>query len=63
MQKYEYMVTEIKQYFTSRRISEKIEFHLNLMARDGWELHETISSIGMLEIPSYARFIWKREKK
>lgn len=63
MQKFEYMVTEIKVWFSSKRVSERIEFHVNAVAKDGWELQETISSIGMWEFPNYARFVWRREKK
>ena len=59
-QQFEYKVTEIKQWFFSKHLSKKISNHLNEISTKGWELVDLISSIGLLEFPSYVRFIWRK---
>ncbi|MDP8314272.1 MAG: DUF4177 domain-containing protein [Candidatus Celaenobacter antarcticus] len=61
-QQFEYKVTEIKQWFLSKPLSNNISKHLNEISAKGWELVDLISSIGFLEIPSYVRFIWRKPK-
>ena len=62
-QQFEYKVTEIKQWFFSKPLSNKIGNHLNEISEKGWELVDLISSIGLLEFPSYVRFIWRKPKQ
>ena len=61
-QQFEYKVTEIKQWFFSKPLSNKISNHLNEISETGWELVDLISSIGLLEFPGYVRFIWRKPK-
>lgn len=61
-QQFEYRVTEIKQWFRSKPLSNRINNHLNEISTSGWELVDLISSIGLLEIPGYVRFIWRKPK-
>ena len=61
-QQFEYTVTEIKQWFRSKPLSNNISNHLNEISADGWELVDIISSIGMWETPGYVRFIWRKPK-
>jgi hypothetical protein len=57
----EYKVTEFKYWFSSKPISINMEKHMNEMSREGWELVETISTLGVLESPNYVRHIWKKK--
>ena len=61
-QQFEYKVTEIKQWFLSKSLSNNISNHLNEISANGWELVDLISSIGFLEFPGYVRFIWRKPK-
>ena len=56
----EFKVTEIKMWWSSGGLSERIESQCNEMARDKWELVEMISSVGMWEFPNYVRLVWSR---
>jgi len=61
-QQFEYRVTEIKQWFSSKRVSNNISNHLNEISANGWELVDLVSSIGLFEFPGYVRFIWRKPK-
>ena len=61
-QQFEYIVTEIKQWFRSKPVSNNISNHLNEISANGWELVDLVSSIGLLEFPGYVRFIWRKLK-
>ena len=61
-QQFEYRVTEIKQWFRSKPVSNNITNHLNEISANGWELVDLVSSIGLFEFPGYVRFIWRKPK-
>ena len=61
-QQFEYIVTEIKQWFRSKPVSNNISNHLNEISANGWELVDLVSSIGLFEFPGYVRFIWQKPK-
>jgi hypothetical protein len=61
-QQFEYRVTEIKQWFRSKPVSNNISNHLNEISANGWELVDLVSSIGLFEFPGYVRFIWRKPK-
>lgn len=61
-QQFEYKVTEVKQWFCSKPLSNNISNHLNEIGTKGWELVDLISSIGLFEFPCYVRFIWRKPK-
>ena len=61
-QQFEYSVTEIKQWFRSKPVSNNISNHLNEISANGWELVDLVSSIGLFEFPGYVRFIWRKPK-
>ena len=61
-QQFEYRVTEIKQWFRSKTVSNNMSNHLNEISANGWELVDLVSSIGVLECPGYVRFIWRKPK-
>ena len=46
-QQFEYRVTEIKQWFRSKPVSNNISNHLNEISANGWELVDLVSSIGL----------------
>ena len=61
-QQFEYRVTEIKQWFRSKPVSNNVSNHLNEISANGWELVDLVSSIGLFEFPDYVRFIWRKPK-
>ena len=46
-QQFEYSVTDIKQWFRSKPVSNNISNHLNEISANGWELVYLVSSIGL----------------
>ena len=61
-QQFEYRVTEIKQWCRSKPVSNNMSNHLNEISEKGWELVDSVSSIGLFEFPGYIRFIWRKPK-